>query len=130
MNRQSSPGTFSEATSAFDWRAGVARAGFLCGLISAIVTVLAAFSFLFSLFFYPLSQELPVLSSGEVVLLLIAMTPVALIGLVLSASGWRSTTRHRQAVAGVALSAFALVPFVIAVLVIAISWTACQPHCL
>jgi hypothetical protein len=89
---------------------------------------LAALNFLVSLFFYAVVQHLSMLSSGEVVLLLIAMIAVALIGMVRSVSGWRSITRHRQAVAGVALSAFALVPFFTAVVVIYISWTACQPH--
>lgn len=130
MNQQSSPSATSGAASSLDSNAGLARSGFVFGLISAAVTLFASLNFLFSLFFYDLSLKLPVLSSGEVVLLLIAMTPVAMIGMTLSVAGWRSTTRHRQAVAGAAFSAFALAPFVLAILVIIISWTACQPSCI
>lgn len=130
MNQQSSPSATSGAANSGDRNAGLARSGFVFGLISAVITLFASLNFLFSLFFYDVSLRLPVLSSGEVVLLLIAMTPVAMIGMTLSVSGWRSITRHRQAVAGVAFSAFALVPFLLAVLVIIISWTACRPGCI
>lgn len=130
MNQQPTPSDTSGAASSLDPNAGSARSGFIFGLISSVVTLFASLNFLFALFFFDVSQRLPVLSSGEVVLLLIAMTPVAMIGLFVSAAGWRSTTRHRQAVAGVALSVFALVPFFMAILVIVVSWTACQPHCL
>jgi len=130
VDRQTLPGAFSGTAGFRDVRGGLARAGYICGLISGVVTVFAALNFLVPLLFYSVVQNLPLLSSSEVVLLLIAMVPVALIGLVLSVRGWRSTTRHRQAVAGVALSAFALVPFLVAVVVIYISWTACQPDCI
>jgi len=130
VNQQSPPGAPSGAASSLDKTASSARSGFVFGLISAVVTLFASLNFLVPLFFYSRVQNLPILSSGEVVLLLIAMTPVAMIGLALSLAGWRSTTRQRQAVAGVALSVFALVPFFLAVIVIIISWTACRPSCI
>ena len=106
----------------------MAHTGFLLGLICAIVSILAGLNFLvsFAAALYLPSLTVPSLSSGEVILLLLAVCPVALVGLALSILGWRSTTRNRQAVAGVALCSLALLPIAVGILVIYLSWSQCH----
>lgn len=100
---------------------GPARAGFLCGLTSlAIALVAGVFA----------SGAVPGLTSGEGMLLLLASLPVALAGLLLSALGLRTPARRRQALTGITVSLLALLPFLLGVLVIYLSWSRCQPDCL
>lgn len=123
-----------------DRRAGVARAGFVCGLISASASLLAGLNFLAQyllIFNYRLhifadnhfpGGTQPGLTSGEVVLLILAAFPVALVGLSLSILGRRSTSRRRLARAGIILSLIALIPFCILVVVLYMLFSYCSAH--
>jgi hypothetical protein len=78
-----------------DWGAGLAIAGFLCGLGSIIALILA---FIFGV------GAVPGFSSSEGALLLVATFPVALVGIILSYLGRQSTSRRGLASAGMILS--------------------------
>ncbi len=113
-----------------DREARAALAGFLCGLGSFIASVLASLNFSAGLFltFFVSSGAEPGLSIGEVVLLLIVAFPVALVGLVLSVRGRHSTSRRRLARAGMIFSFLALVPFLVVLVVVSLTWTYCSIH--
>jgi hypothetical protein len=110
--------------------ARLALAGFLCGLGSFIASMLASLNVIAGLFltFFVSSGAEPGLSLSEVLLLLIAAFPVALVGLILSVRGRHSTTRHRLARAGIIFSCIALLPFVVAIVVVFQTLSYCSIH--
>jgi hypothetical protein len=62
------------------------------------------------------------------VFLIVGALPVALVGLILSFLGRHSTSRRWLAVAGVAFSVLALVPFVVLLVVLAQLYSYCHTH--
>ncbi|HLJ81905.1 MAG TPA: hypothetical protein VKT52_10495 [Ktedonobacterales bacterium] len=100
---------------------GLVRAGFVCGLISLTAALLGG---LFA------SGVVSDLTSGEGMLLLVGALPVALVGLLLSGAGYSSTSRRRLARAGIAFSLIVVSLFLLALLVVYLSWSACQPSCI
>lgn len=114
-----------------DRGAGAALVGFVCGLASCAASLLAAAIFalwLFTTFTGRGQGSGPSLS--VLLLLLIAACPVALVGLILSIAGWRSVTRRRMARAGVIFSIIALLPFILAIAIVILSWSRCAPGCI
>jgi hypothetical protein len=63
-------------------------------------------------------------------LLLIAATLVALVGLFVSAAGLRSQSRRQMAIAGMILSLIPMMFLALALLVIYLSWSRCAPSCI
>jgi hypothetical protein len=114
-----------------DRGAGAALAGFVCGLASCAASLLAAAIFALSMVstFAGRGQG-PGPSLSVLLLLLIAACPVALVGLILAIAGWRSVTRRRMARAGVILSFIALLPFILAIVIVVIGWARCAPGCI
>jgi hypothetical protein len=113
------PGTSSPRPRAN--RAGIAIAGFVCGLVSFLVSL--AFSVNYVVLVYQIEnygQEvgLPRVETQlwggifpvVVVALQLATVPVGLVGVVLGVLGWRSLSRRWLARTGVLLSILALVP--------------------
>jgi ABC-type sulfate transport system permease component len=113
-----------------DRDASVALAGFLCGLCSFIASAVASLNFIAGLFltFIGRSGAEPGLSIGEVVVLLIAAFPVALVGLILSVRGRHSSSRRRLARSGMIFSCLALVPFFVAVVALSLTVSYCSMH--
>ena len=108
-----------------DRGAGLALAGFLCGLISFIV-VMAAFLSYYIAARYVTSAALRFLTLY--VSLILAAFPVALAGLILSFRGRHSRARRRLAIVGMALSLLAMVPFVYQVVAIILGAVYCSSH--
>ena len=99
-----------------DPRSRVALAGFLCslGVIAAsTLTVFAAY------------DAVPGMSSGEGVLLAIALFPLALVGTVLSVLGRTSTSRRGLAIAGLLFCLVYFVLLVLGAIVLYMLWSAC-----
>lgn len=119
----------ASATPPDGW-AGVALAGFVCGVVSFIASMLAGLDYVVAIaaIRYSPGAATPGLSSGEVVLLIVGSFPLALVGLVLSMMGRRSTSRRRLAIAGTVLSLIALVPFAVLAVVLFEFVTYCSAH--
>ena len=101
-------------------RSGLARAGFICGLISFLAGLLAALL----TFGY-----IPGGSSGEAMLLLIFIVlPLSLVGLVLLFSGRRSASKRGLVSAGIAVAAVALLGTCFVLVAVAIAWSSCFSH--
>jgi hypothetical protein len=98
-----------------------AVAGFACGLGSLLAALLAGFL---------ASGAVPAGTSGEGVLLLLAALPVALVGLVLSFQGRRSTSRWAWALVGVFLSGIVVGGFVLTMVLLYVSWSSCHSSCI
>lgn len=99
----------------------LALAGFVCGLVSLGAGLLAGLLAI---------QAIPDGSSGEALLLLIAMVPVEVVGLALSILGRHAPSRRGLARAGMVLTATPLVLFVLVVILVILSWVRCAPHCI
>ncbi|HEX5441941.1 MAG TPA: hypothetical protein VFW76_13715 [Ktedonobacterales bacterium] len=111
--------------------ASAALAGFLCGLASCAASLFAAAIFALSLLTTFMGRgQGPGPSLSVLLLLLIAACPVALVGLILSIAGWRSVSRHGRARAGAILSFIALLPFILAIVIVIVSWSRCAPGCI
>jgi hypothetical protein len=100
---------------------GYARAGFVCGLVSFSAALIAGLL---------ASGVVPGGTSGEGMLLLIAATLVALVGLLASAAGLRSRSRRQMAIAGMILALIPMAFLALALLVIYLSWSRCAPSCI
>jgi hypothetical protein len=111
-----------------DRDASVALAGFLCGLSSFIISAPASLSYIGGMFliFFGSGGAERGLSLGEVVVLLLAAFPVALVGLILSVRGRHSNSRRRLARAGMILSSLALLPFFVALVVLSLTLAYCS----
>jgi hypothetical protein len=114
-----------------DQGAGAALVGFVCGLASCAASLFAAAIFALSLFttFTGRGQG-PGPSLSVLLLLLIAACLVALVGLILSIAGWRSVSRRRMAPARAICSFIALLPFILAIVIVIIGWARCAPGCI
>ena len=107
-----------------DRGAGVALAGFLCGLVSFSALVVGVLV---------ISGRVPGVTGdalGAGVVLVVAEFPVALVGLILSIRGRHSTSRRRLASAGWLLSVLALVPsllYIVEIFVFIFTFKCSQP---
>jgi hypothetical protein len=99
---------------------GPALAGFVCGLASVGAALLAGLLAV---------AAIPGGSSGEALLLLLGMVPVAVAGLALSIRGRHAPTRRGLARAGIALSATPLGLFALVAVLVILSWVRCAPSC-
>jgi hypothetical protein len=70
-------------------------------------------------------DAVPGMSSGEAVLLAIALFPLALVGTVLSVWGRTSSTRRGLAIAGMLFCLVYFVLLVLGAIVLYIGWSAC-----
>jgi hypothetical protein len=115
-----------------DRGARLALSGFLWGLVGCIVSMLASLNFLAGLFLYNFfvthQGGIQPLSISEVLLLLVVAFPAAVVGLILSVRGRHSTSRRRLARAGMIFSFIALIPFVVALVVLTITFSYCSMH--
>jgi hypothetical protein len=105
-------GAAAPASSADRW-AGIALIGLLCSLISCGASLYPVGYYLISVVLISTGTapaKLP--NAGSAIVALIASVPIALLGLLLSGAGRRSTSRRRWARAGVVLALVALLPFI------------------
>jgi hypothetical protein len=128
MNSQPPQGTAPTAHAAPGAR--LARAGFLCGLISFIVAFGAGLEYLIATAYsrHTPGASTPGPTSGEIVLLILGAAPVALVGLVLSLAGHPFTARRGLARAGLVLSLCALVPVAVLMVVFIQLYIYCSAH--
>jgi hypothetical protein len=103
-----------------DRAAGLAVAGFVCGLLSVMASLLAALL---------ASGALPGGTSGEGLLVLIAAGAVAFVGLPLSFLGRHSTSRRRWALPGMVFSALTLILLALVLVMTYLSWSTCANSC-
>lgn len=120
-----------------DRSARLALTGFLCGLVSFVASMLASFNYFANQLLRNniqlvhdniLSTIRPSMSEGEVVLLLMAAFPVALVGLILGVQGRHATSRRWLALTGMIFSVITLIAFSYALVELYLAWSPCFTH--